>query len=441
MKDRSDASYLHPEWTEEETAMLVEAWNTVESSSKDYHPTRNKFAGGLDERITELFSRRSNKKRSTSGVHVQRCKLYDAIRFIHRFDEMQQTCGGRLWFDLSTEERVKIATTDRTSKTVFALTRESYKTLVKLKSVRKWTNVRHAIVTKPKLYVEADLCGPEACSSCWSTSEVKSLVRSWCRFMKKSNCSVGAFVTQSSAESATSYTPWNHSTVSAWRKLKRIATSYLFIQDFNKRYAPAKWFQLSDGTQNMWLDWTALPADFEDISKDVYDEIRSVDFLESSQTIDNDKVNGREFNAGRQLKALREDHLVGNNTPRLKRVRTDSPHLPESKCTKTQKDSKQASDQHKACNDLYEHLERLQERQFKQAIQRLRSNLERDIRESTNAVRAVLFERLGDPGDSGDATFVANLLDDQQRQLRDRFLQFQRDETTVNGDIFDISSS
>ncbi|KAG3002395.1 hypothetical protein JG687_00004133 [Phytophthora cactorum] len=441
MVDRSDASYLHPGWTEEETTMLVKTWSAVESSSKNYRPTRNKFGGGLDDHIAAQFSLRSSKNRTPSGIHVQRCKLYDAIRFIHRFDEMQQTCGGTLWFDLSNQERDRVAMTDRATKTSLNLTRKAFNTLVKLKSVRKWTKVRHAVVPKPKAYVEADVCSPEKCHSCWSTFEVKSLVRSWSLFMKKSSSSVTAFVTQSSAESATSYTPWNHSTMSAWRKMMRIATSYLFIRDFNKRYAPAKWFQLSDGVQDMWLDWTTLPSDFEDISKDIYEEIHRVDFPLSSQTVAIGKVSSKAlgFNTGSPSKELRESSLIAHNPPRPK-LRTESPHLADSNPTHTQEGAKHARDQHKECNDLYEYMEKLQNKQFKQGIQRLRADIERDIREGADAARAVLFDQLGNPGENGDATFVANLLADQQRQLRDRFAQFQRDESVVNQNLFDTSS-
>ncbi|KAF4040885.1 hypothetical protein GN244_ATG06927 [Phytophthora infestans] len=424
MKDRNDVSYLHLKWTEKETTKLIEVWSTVESSSKIRQPS--KF-GGIDAHIAALFSSRGSNNRSAGSVHAQRSRLYDAIRFIHRFDEMQAAHGGRLWFDLSKQERAKVRMSGQANNTSLLLTRGSFNTLD--------THVRHAVVTKSIVDVKASVCSPENCHSCWSTTEVKSLVRSWVLFMKKTSNSVSRFVSESSAESATSYTPWNHSTASAWRKMKRIATSYLFIQDFDTRYAPAKWFELSDGAQNMWIDWNALPADFEDISRDIYDEIHKVDFPLSS--LGKNLYTALPHNCSIPREISGDNSIVLKLDPPGPKLRRISPLLLDFNLTKSPKSTMQACDQHKECNDLYEKMERRQNKQFKRAIRCLRTDIEREFREGADVARAVLFERLGSPGDSGDATFVANLLDDQQRQLRDRFAQFQRDETKVN--LFNVS--
>ncbi|KAI9993213.1 hypothetical protein PInf_015284 [Phytophthora infestans] len=209
--------------------------------------------------------------------------------------------------------------------------------------------------------------------------------------------------------------------------MKRIATSYLFIQDFDTRYAPAKWFELSDGAQNMWIDWNALPVDFEDISRDIYDEIHKVDFPSSS--LGKNLYTALPHNCSIPREISGDNSIVLKLDPPGPKLRTISPLLPDFNLTKSPKSTMQACDQHKACNDLYEKMERRQNKQFKRAIRCLRTDIEREIREGADVARAVLFERLGSPGDSGDATFVANLLDDQQRQLRDRFARFQRDET------------
>ncbi|KAG7376606.1 hypothetical protein PHYPSEUDO_013045 [Phytophthora pseudosyringae] len=451
MVARRDSSYLHPDWTEEETTMLIDAWSDVESYMKSY----TKFAGGVDKHLAAHLSRHGSRARTPFAINCHRNKLYEIVRFINRFDEMQQSRGGRSWFDLSKPERDKLEMSVRIRKTSYALTRESYKTLVKLKSVQKWTKVRHVIAPKPKIALKGNICRPEKCHSCWSASEVKALVRSWSLVLKKSSTSVSAFVDQSSAQPATQYTPWNHCTVSAWRKMKRLATSYLFIRDFNDRRAPAKWFQLSDSEQNNWMDWDSLPADFEDISQDLFDEIHSVDI---ALAVENATTRSKlsEVEAESSLKALNQ---VGNSSPLITywsspdesvegaeespkastvnpprpELRTKSPHLLTISPIRIQKGVKQTRDEHQECASFYEHMEQLQQKQFKQAIQRLRTEVERDIRLSTDMARAIFFERLGDPEESGDATFVANLLDEQQRQVRLHFAQFQRKQFYENG--------
>ncbi|KAL3661541.1 hypothetical protein V7S43_013301 [Phytophthora oleae] len=420
MAARSDPSNLHPDWTEEEMSMLIEAWKEVETKAKGFHPTRNKVSGGFDHRIVQLLPQRFSKRRTACAISVQRYKLYEAIRSINHFDEKQQSAGGQLWFNLSKEERSNSMPV-RIRKTGNILTQESYNTLVKLKSVRKWTKVRRVIKPKPKpslTYVRPQ----KSCHSCWSAPEVRALVRSWSRVLKTSGTSVQAFDSQSDFDSATAYTPWNHSTFSAWRKMKRLVASYLFIQDFNGRHSPAKWFQLSDGTQDAWLDWGALPTDFEDISKDIFDEIHSI---ESPTRGQNDSPEGNV--------EAKEDQ----KTPKL---HAQSPHLPDSNPFEVPKSGKQVRDNHGECNSFYEQMERLQEKQFNQDIQRLRTEIQRDIRRSTDMVRAIFFERLGDPKEDGDASFVENLLNDQQRQVGDQFVQFQREHISESKYVYDSGS-
>ncbi|KAG1696412.1 hypothetical protein DVH05_018544 [Phytophthora capsici] len=392
------------DWTEEEMSILIEAWKQVEVNAKDFHPTRNKVSGGCDHRIMQRLPQRFTQRRTACAISVQRYKVYEVIRAINQFDEKQQSIGGQLWVNLSKEERAKVPMPARVRKTSNLLTQKSYNMLLKLKSVRKWSKIRRVIKPKPEVSLTYTL--PQRnCHSCWSGPQVRALVRSWSHAMKSSGTSVEAFGRQRSFSSATAYTPWNHSTLSAWRKMKRLAASYLFIQDFNTRHAPAKWFQLSDETQNVWLDWNALPADFEDISQEIFNEIHSVDFPDE----DNKRPNRR----------------------------IQSPHLPDSSPVEVPKARKQACDNHRECNSFYEHMERLQEKQFSQDMQRLRTEIQRDIRQNTDMVRDIFFERLGNPKENGDASFVANLLNDQHRQVRNQFAQFQNE----NDNIFVFDSA
>jgi hypothetical protein len=72
-------------------------------------------------------------------------------------------------------------------------------------------------------------------------------------------------------------------------------------------------------------------------------------------------------------------------------------------------------------------MEQHHKNQVTQAIQRLKADLQRDTELGADTVRTIFFERLGTPGQNGDAAFVSNLLKEQQRQVRVRLDQFQRE--------------
>ncbi|KAL4155419.1 hypothetical protein PRNP1_007529 [Phytophthora ramorum] len=439
--DRSDPSFLHPEWTEKEVSLMIELWRELESNPTAYMHSRTKSGGGINSHIAEQLSQRTNKSRTSDSIGCQRCKLYKVVQVVNRFNEIQQVAGGRLWFDLPREERHRVEMPTSVRKTCWNLTRASYKTLLQLKSVRKWAKVRKAIASKPK----TEARHPSKCSSCWSPCEVKSLVQSWSHVMKKSTTLVSTFMAQAYGESATLYTPWSHSTFSAWRKMKRIAASYLFIRAFNERHAPVTWFQLSDSEQSLRVDWFALPAEFEDISHDIFDEMQRVD--SSGCTLPAPAPeNGTIFSVpadtedGKPKKRIDQtlfsdcsssdeseestEEVSTEVTPRPK-LRTEAPHGRVS--GRVQTGTKRSYEDLQDCSTLYGPMEHLQKKQFKKTVSCLRADIERDLRLSTDLVRAIFFERLGEPGQSGDATFVANLLDQQQRQIRDRFAQFQRE--------------
>ncbi|EGZ21789.1 hypothetical protein PHYSODRAFT_247300 [Phytophthora sojae] len=447
---RLGPSFLHPDWTKSDISLLIEIWSDLETGVAACRIDPQDLAGGMDKRIAALLPKQSKTPRSATSISCQRQHLYKAVRFISRFDELQQESGKRSWFDLSKEEQDRVEVPTRERKACENLTRESFIKLLKLKSVKKWANANNIALSKPKVVTTAVAVNQKtlslsSCHSCWSASELRDLVRSWSLVMKKSRTPVRDFVTQEyDQSSATLYTSWHHSTTSAWRKMKRLAASYLFIRNFDVRNAPAQWFQLSDGTQNSWMDWNALPPDFEDIPREIFDEIQAVDADfdgVSSASVKDQTSYTKPRNAVMKWKVSSplsdnysssaessEESKKGRclSPPRPK-LRTKSPHLPYRSPTKAE-DIPKRTGYHQECNTLYEEVEQLQNKQFKQNITRLRTDIERDIRLSADTIRAVFFERLGEPGQSGDATFVANILEGQQRRIHERLVQFQREQ-------------
>jgi hypothetical protein len=454
MLDRSDPSYLHPDWTTEEVSRLVEHWRSLESAPKARCRNPKESQGSLDKQLAGQFPRQSSRARSHRAISKKRANLYEAIRFAGTFNEMQTFSGERVWFDLTEKEQSEVEVPTRVRKTLSTLTRESYNTLVKMKSVRKWTKVRKALSPKPKTPVTEDSRHSSKCRSCWSAAEVKQLVSTWGLVLSTSNTSIRTFERQDYDASARLYAPWNRSTLSSWRKMKRIAASYLFIRAFDEQQAPRQWFQLSDGAQNLHIDWSNLPPDFEDIGRDVFGQIQRLDASLSSAsspargTSDLERSKPIVKEPGEAIEALNRDIKSSSSLrgdpdrprpansvetvalpppPSHGEPRKASPRLRYPSPPTAHKGAKRTRDIHGECIAFYNHMEQHHKNQVTQAIQRLKADLQRDTELGADTVRTIFFERLGTPGQNGDAAFVSNLLKEQQRQVRVRLDQFQRE--------------
>ncbi|GMF15332.1 unnamed protein product [Phytophthora lilii] len=446
--DRRGPSFLHPDWTKSELSRMIEIWRDLEADIVARRINPKEVAGGIDKRICILLSQQAGTTRTPGAVSSQRSHLYQAVRFISRFNVAQQVAGGRSWFKLSKEEQDRVPMTARERAICLNLTQESFNKLVKLKSVKKWTHFRKEKGLTPRAAMSSSNCSPSKCNASRPAAGVKDIVQAWILALQKSNTSVSSFVARGYEQSATLYTSWEYSTISAWRKMRRIAASYLFIRDFNERHAPARWFQLSDGDQDGLLDWEALPADFEDISEDIFDEISRVDT--SSSAVNYEATTKQLVNQPRtaEIDTGQSDPDGCSDSPftqnfsgstesvksqvnpvqRLPRPKlcTTSPHLSEDQA-ETQSATLQGTDHHEEFDASYDHVHKLQAKRLKKTVKQLRSDLERDISSTTDVVRAIFFERFGNPGQNGDATFVANLLGEQQRHVRDLLDTFERE--------------
>ncbi|KAE9350427.1 hypothetical protein PR003_g5373 [Phytophthora rubi] len=430
--ERIGPSFLHPDWTQSEVSLMVEIWRQLETGVAAYRINSQELVGGIDERIAALLARQITTTRSPGSIGNQRAILYKAVRFISRFDEFQQESENRSWFDLTKEEQGRVEIPTRERKACMNLTRESFNKLVKLKSVKKWANSHNVALPKPKtVVVNRETRNLSSCNS-WSTADVRVLVRSWSLVMQKSNTLVKDFVTQEYDQSAMLYTPCHHSTKTAWQKMKRLAASYLFIRDFSAQNAPAQWFTLSNGARN---DRSALPADFEDIPRAIFDELRAVDDFLQSDKSRNSVAKSWDFkvssplpdNCSSSTESTEEYTTNCSLSPPSPRPKK-SPQFPDSSLTKVDNNPKRTTSQHEECNVLCEDMEQLQKKQLKQGITRLRTDIERDIRISADMIRPIFFEHFGDPGQNGDATFIANALEGQQRRIHEHFVKFQRDQ-------------
>ncbi|GMF29602.1 unnamed protein product [Phytophthora fragariaefolia] len=434
--DRVGPSYLHPDWTKSEVSLMVDIWRDLETDIAAHRIDPRGLAGGINNQIAALLSKETKTTRTAGAIANHRLILYKAIRFISRFEEFQQQAGTSSWFDLRQEEQNQVEIPTRVRKACMCLTRESFNMLVKLKSVKKWSHLYKTVLSKPAGVV-ARRANPTSSRShpWWSSVDLRDLVHSWSMFMKKSGKSVCAFMDQAYDEAVVQFTPKNHSAMSVWRKMKRIAASYLFIREFNAQNAPTQWFQLSDAAQNERLNWSTLPAEFEDISRAIFDEVRKVDEQALSIGAKNairctsPKNSDCRFN-------FKKSYSFSETCPSSEQLKspnmaTKSPQ--HRRPSPVQIDLKRSTDNHRECNALYEYMEQLQKKQFKQEIAQLQSNIERGIRHSVDMVRAVSFERLGGPSQSGDAAFVENILEGQNRRIRERFAHFQREQ--FSGDV------
>lgn len=90
-------------WTEAEVDILIQTWSEVEAKYPMLRCPRG--AGTLHAKLYALFSKRSKFTRSSTAVNRMKFHLRSFALFVKTFNEERRKDGGRLWFELSAEER------------------------------------------------------------------------------------------------------------------------------------------------------------------------------------------------------------------------------------------------------------------------------------------------------------------------------------------------
>ncbi|GMF15331.1 unnamed protein product [Phytophthora lilii] len=92
---------------------------------------------------------------------------------------------------------------------------------------------------------------------------------------------------------------------------------------------------------------------------------------------------------------------------------------------------------HRDCNILLENMMELQGIKIRRAASKLRSDLEGEIKRSSDMLHSIMSHQFEDPKSNGDVAFVTKVLSMQQQQVRDRFDQFEQkrisDEAALRG--------
>ncbi|RLN70384.1 hypothetical protein BBJ28_00018677 [Nothophytophthora sp. Chile5] len=293
-------------WTESEVTLLVQAWRQVATK---WPPLQRRWeAGTFEDKVHTLLSQRSRFLHSPAAILRQQKRILEFGKLVHRFNEARRVEGGRLWFDLTTEERERVKPLAMTRLTLLTtLNRESFATLVKM-----------GVLTEPSLESPAPL---------------------------------GSQQVQDQAPDASLHPQGSQSSPPA-----AIAHGAVLNQ--------------------------------------VNDASRGGPRARSHKTLQQERSPASSRPSGDQVEqgAARKRH------PKAK---------------------------HRECKDLLVSLMERQNKIFQRAVQDLRADLEGDIQRNAEMLRSIASDRFEGPGSSGDANFVARLLETKQRQVRDRFERFQ----------------
>ncbi|RLN68229.1 hypothetical protein BBJ28_00006038 [Nothophytophthora sp. Chile5] len=293
-------------WTESEVTLLVRAWRQVDTKGPSLQ--RRWAAGRFEEKMHTLLSQRSRFLHSPASIHRQQMRILEFGKLVHRFNEARRAEGGRLWFDLTTEERERGKPLAMTRLAlVTTLNRESFDTLVEM-----------------KVLMERGLESPAALDSQQAQDQAPDT-------SLRPQCS------QSSPPAAIA-----HSAV------------------------------LNQGNEA-----------------------------------------SRERPRVRSHKALQQERSPASGRPSGGQVKQGAARKRHPKA------------KHRECKDLLVSLMEQQNKRFQRAVQNLRADIEGDIQRSAEMLRSVASDRFEGPGSSGDANFVARLLETKQRQVRGRFDRLQ----------------
>ncbi|KAE9040299.1 hypothetical protein PR003_g5372 [Phytophthora rubi] len=125
-------------WTEPEIDILVQTWSEVEAKYPLLRCPRG--MGTLQAKIYALFSKRSSFSRSTIAVQNAQQHIRNFVLFVDQYDKDRQRDGGRLWYELTVNERERRRglVPRRVRGLATALGRDAFAKLLKMERVQRW---------------------------------------------------------------------------------------------------------------------------------------------------------------------------------------------------------------------------------------------------------------------------------------------------------------
>ncbi|KAE9132489.1 hypothetical protein PF010_g3152 [Phytophthora fragariae] len=125
-------------WTEPEIDILVQTWSEVEAKYPLLRCPRG--MGTLQAKIYALFSKRSSFSRSTIAVQNAQQHIRNFVLFVDQYDKDRRRDGGRLWYELTVNERERRRglVPRRVRGLATALGRDAFAKLLKMERVQRW---------------------------------------------------------------------------------------------------------------------------------------------------------------------------------------------------------------------------------------------------------------------------------------------------------------
>lgn len=125
-------------WNETELDVLVQAWSEVEAKYPLMRGSRN--AHTLHAKLYALFSKRSKFTRTPTALERVKYRLRNFALFVKKFDEGRRKDGGRLWFDLSVDEREqrRKMLPSKIRGLTSSVSRKAFATLLTMERAQRW---------------------------------------------------------------------------------------------------------------------------------------------------------------------------------------------------------------------------------------------------------------------------------------------------------------
>ncbi|KUF64799.1 hypothetical protein AM587_10015135 [Phytophthora nicotianae] len=271
-------SALKMRWTTVEVSMLTEEWANVCDSPDCKRLKGDNLSQVIFDRYNARCARTRQLRRSPQAVATQRDRMFRFAQFVANFDRAAPAKGSRVWFDLSSEEqlRVDIPMVWRRQLTTFTPDifdtfkrsilpaengenrKRAKKSVINNKKVKSQSSTKRQ---KVSAYVEPQ--------PCWSTDEKVKLVKRCVRVMKLKGITLEDVEEMTYDKSFKCLASSKRSSFSAWRKLRTLLSSWRFICSFNVKHQPG-WFELMETERDLLIAWGDLPDNFEDIEGQVF---------------------------------------------------------------------------------------------------------------------------------------------------------------------------
>ncbi|KAE9044790.1 hypothetical protein PR003_g5371 [Phytophthora rubi] len=128
-------------WTEVEVDILIQTWSEVEAKYPMLRCPRG--SGTLHAKLYALFSKRCKFTRSSTAVNRMKFHLRSFALFVKKFNEERRKDGGRLWFELSADERKQHRPTlpPNIRGLALSVSEKAFATLLTMERAQRWLGI------------------------------------------------------------------------------------------------------------------------------------------------------------------------------------------------------------------------------------------------------------------------------------------------------------